>query len=159
VIVASVDGAGAEEAKRIIEQLTLKVQPGQIYMGKVVRIIPVGAFVELVPGKDGMVHVSQIAFHRVGKPEDALNVGDQVLVKVVEIDDRGRVNLTIKGVSDEERAAHGLEPLPRPTPEEMEAQRAQFANAGGGGERRGPRPGGGGFGGGGRGPRPGGDRY
>jgi polyribonucleotide nucleotidyltransferase len=103
-------GEGGEKAKEIIEKLTLKVERGMIMPGKVVRIIPIGAFVELAPGKDGMVHISQIAHRRVEKVEDCLSVGDEVLVKVADIDDRGRINLTIKGVSNEERAQHGFPP-------------------------------------------------
>ena len=64
--------------------------------GKVVRIIPIGAFIELMPGKDGMVHISQFAHHRVEKVENEVSVDDEVLVKVVDVDDRGRINLTIK---------------------------------------------------------------
>jgi polyribonucleotide nucleotidyltransferase len=85
-------------------------------MGKVVRTIPIGAFVELFPGKDGMVHISQLSVQRVQAVEDVVKVGDEVLVKVVDIDERGRINLTMKGVSDAERAQHGLEPLSAASP-------------------------------------------
>lgn len=71
--------------------------------GKVVRIIPIGAFVELAPGKDGMVHISQVANERIETVESKLSIGDEVIVKVIKIDDKGRVNLTIKGVSEEEK--------------------------------------------------------
>lgn len=111
VTITSVDGEGATRAKDIIERLTRKIERGMVVMGKVVRTIPIGAFVELFPGKDGMVHISQLAPHRVQTVEEILKVGDEVLVKVVDIDERGRINLTIKGVSAEERAQHGLEPL------------------------------------------------
>jgi polyribonucleotide nucleotidyltransferase len=113
VTITASGGDGAQKARDIIERLTRKVERGMIVMGKVVRIIPIGAFVELFPGKDGMVHISQMAHRRVNKVEDELEVNQEVLVKVVDIDDRGRVNLTIKGVSDEERAEHGLEPHDR----------------------------------------------
>jgi polyribonucleotide nucleotidyltransferase len=112
VTITSTDGAGAKRAKEIIERLTRKVERGMIVLGKVVRTIPIGAFVELFPGKDGMVHISQLAPYRVNTVDEIVKVGDEVLVKVVDIDDRGRINLTMKGVSNEERAAHGLEPLP-----------------------------------------------
>ena len=69
---------------------------GKLYYGKVVRIIPIGAFVELVPGKDGMVHIKDLEFKRTEKVEDVLNIGDMTWVKVTEIDDRGRVNLSRK---------------------------------------------------------------
>ena len=111
VTITSVDGEGAKRAKDIIERLTRKIERGMVVMGKVVRTIPIGAFVELFPGKDGMVHISQLAPRRVQTVEEVVKVGDEVLVKVVDIDERGRINLTIKGVSDEERAQHGLEPL------------------------------------------------
>ena len=76
---------------------------GDVYKGKVTRIIPVGAFVEVLPGKEGMVHISQLDNKRVEKVEDVISVGQEVVVKVREIDERNRVNLTIKGVSAEER--------------------------------------------------------
>lgn len=73
--------------------------------GKVVRIIPIGAFVELAPGKDGMVHISQVCHERIENIEPHLSIGQEVIVKVIKIDDKGRVNLTIKGVTDEEKAS------------------------------------------------------
>jgi len=111
VTVTSVDGDSAKRAKEIIERLTRKIERNMLVMGKVVRTIPIGAFVELFPGKDGMVHISQLAPRRVQTVEEVVKVGDEVLVKVVDIDERGRINLTMKGVTDEERAQHGLEPL------------------------------------------------
>jgi polyribonucleotide nucleotidyltransferase len=111
ITITSVDGDSAKRAKEIIERLTRKIERGMVVLGKVVRTIPIGAFVELFPGKDGMVHISQLAARRVQTVEEVLKVGDEVLVKVVDIDERGRINLTVKGVSDEERALHGLEPL------------------------------------------------
>ncbi len=116
VTITSVDGEGATRAKDIIERLTRKIERGQVIMGKVVRTIPIGAFVELFPGKDGMVHISQLAQQRVQAVEDVVKVGDEVLVKVVDIDERGRINLTMKGVNDAERAQHGLEPLSAASP-------------------------------------------
>lgn len=116
VTITSADGESAAKAKSIIERLTLRIERGAVYLGKVVRIIPIGAFVELAPGKDGMVHISQIANRRLQTVEEGLSGGEEVCVKVVDIDDRGRVNLTIKGVSDEERASFGLEPLPKAEP-------------------------------------------
>jgi polyribonucleotide nucleotidyltransferase len=75
-----------------------------VYEGRVTRIIPMGCFVEVLPGKEGMVHISQLENHRVEKVEDVVSIGQRVVVKVREIDDRNRVNLTMKGVSDEEKA-------------------------------------------------------
>ena len=71
--------------------------------GKVVRIIPIGAFVELAPGKDGMVHISQVCHERIETIEPHLQIGQECIVKVVKIDEKGRVNLTIKGVTEEEK--------------------------------------------------------
>ena len=88
----------------MIKDLTFKPEQGMIMKGKVVRIIPIGAFVELAPGKDGMVHISQVCNERIDAIEPHLNVGDECIVKVIKIDDKGRVNLTIKGVTDEEKA-------------------------------------------------------
>ncbi len=104
VTITSNDQEGAQIAERMIKELTFKPQPGMVVKGKVVRIIPIGAFVELAPGKDGMVHISQVCNERIDKIEPHLNIGDEVVVKVIKIDDKGRVNLTIKGVSEEEKA-------------------------------------------------------
>lgn len=103
VIITSNNGPATKKAIAIIENLTRKITEGLVMKGKVVRIIPIGAFVELAPGKDGMVHISQLAKQRVARVEDVVNVGDEVIVKVMSIDDKGRTNLTIKGVSDEEK--------------------------------------------------------
>ncbi len=104
VTITSNDAEGANIAKSMIEALTFRAEVGMIRKGKVVRIIPIGAFVELAPGKDGMVHISQISQERIETVESKLSVGDEVIVKVVKIDEKGRVNLTIKGVADEEKA-------------------------------------------------------
>ena len=105
VTITSNDQEGAAIAKRMINEITFKPQEGMIKRGKVVRIIPIGAFVELAPGKDGMVHISQVCKERIETIEPHLNVGDEVIVKVIKIDEKGRVNLTIKGVTDEEKAS------------------------------------------------------
>ncbi|MFM7287465.1 MAG: polyribonucleotide nucleotidyltransferase [Cyanobium sp.] len=98
VTIASHDGAAAEEAQRIIEGLTRRVSEGEVFSGAVTRVIPIGAFVEILPGKEGMIHISQLSESRVEKVEDVVNVGDQVTVRVREIDNRGRINLTLRGV-------------------------------------------------------------
>ncbi|MBU6451422.1 MAG: polyribonucleotide nucleotidyltransferase [Cyanobacteria bacterium REEB67] len=103
VRIGSVDSEGGEAAKAWISNLVKRIEPGVVYLGKVTRIIPVGAFVEVLPGKEGMVHISQLENRRVEKVEDVVAVGQKVVVKVKEIDDRNRVNLTMKGVSPEER--------------------------------------------------------
>ncbi|MGE5576447.1 MAG: polyribonucleotide nucleotidyltransferase [Syntrophothermus sp.] len=103
VYIASTDEQAAAKAIKTIEALTRDVQVGEIYMGKVVRIMNFGAFVEIAPGKEGLVHISQLAEQRVGKVEDVVNIGDELLVKVVEIDRQGRINLSHKDVL---RAGH-----------------------------------------------------
>lgn len=105
VRIASVGSEGGPQARDTIIRLLKRIEAGEIYCGRVTRIIPVGAFVEVLPGKEGMVHISQLENRRVEKVEDVVSVGQRVIVKVKEIDDRGRVNLTIKGVSAEEKAA------------------------------------------------------
>ncbi len=138
VMVTSTDAAAATKAVEMIQNIVKEVEPGEIYEGKVVKIMDFGAFVEILPGKDGMVHVSQLANYRVNHPEDVVKVGDTLKVQVQEIDDQGRINLTHKPFA------------PDPTPE-------QLASSGG---DRGGRPSGrpsggrGGFGG-----RGGGDRH
>ncbi len=104
VTITSNDKEGADIAISMINQMTFKPFEGLVKKGKVVRIIPIGAFVELAPGKDGMVHISQVCRERIETIEGHLKVGDEVVVKVMKIDDKGRVNLTIKGVSPEEAA-------------------------------------------------------
>ncbi|NLT16049.1 MAG: polyribonucleotide nucleotidyltransferase [Clostridiales bacterium] len=98
VYIASPDSEAAEQAKKTIETIVKEIEVGEIYTGKVVRIMPFGAFVELIPGKDGLVHISKLANERVEKVEDVVKIGDEVKVKVVEIDKQGRVNLTRKGL-------------------------------------------------------------
>ena len=104
VTIASHDGAAAEEAQRIIEGLTRRISEGEVFQGSVTRVIPIGAFVEILPGKEGMIHISQLSEARVEKVEDVVNVGDQVTVRVREIDNRGRINLTLRGVPQQEPA-------------------------------------------------------
>lgn len=94
VMVTSTDAAASEKAVNWIKNIVKEIEPGEIYEGKVVRIMNFGAFVELLPGKDGMVHVSELANHRVNNVEDVVKLGDIIKVQVKEIDDQGRVNLT-----------------------------------------------------------------
>jgi polyribonucleotide nucleotidyltransferase len=107
VTIASHDGAAAEEAQRIIEGLTRRISEGEVFQGSVTRVIPIGAFVEILPGKEGMIHISQLSEARVEKVEDVVNVGDQVTVRVREIDNRGRINLTLRGVPQQEPVPAG----------------------------------------------------
>ena len=105
ITIASVNNAAAQEAKRRIEQITSDVEPGRIYEGKVAKIMDFGAFVTILPGKDGLVHVSQISSERVEKVSDKLKEGDVVKVKVLEVDKQGRIRLSIKAVEEEAAAA------------------------------------------------------
>ncbi|MBX9877124.1 MAG: polyribonucleotide nucleotidyltransferase [Candidatus Obscuribacterales bacterium] len=104
ILIGSVEAEGGEAARDWILKLVKRVESGGVYEGNVTRIIAMGAFVEILPGKEGMVHISQLENRRVEKVEDVVSVGQKVIVKVREIDERGRVNLTMKGVSPEERA-------------------------------------------------------
>ena len=96
VSIASTDSAMIQRAKEIIEDLTREIEVGQVYEGTVRRIEKFGAFVEIAKGKDGLVHISELAHERVGKVEDVLALGDKVTVKVIEIDGQGRINLSRK---------------------------------------------------------------
>ncbi|PKM79891.1 MAG: polyribonucleotide nucleotidyltransferase [Firmicutes bacterium HGW-Firmicutes-14] len=96
VFIAAVDGEAGKRALEIIESLTADVEVGKIYLGKVVKLMDFGAFVEVLPGKEGLVHISQLAEQRVGKVEDVVSVGDEIMVKVVKIDEHGRINLSRK---------------------------------------------------------------
>ncbi|MBZ4654484.1 MAG: Polyribonucleotide nucleotidyltransferase [Peptococcaceae bacterium] len=96
VFIAAVDVEAGKKALRIIEDLTRDVEVGKIYIGKVTRITNFGAFVEIMPGKEGLVHISHLAEERVGKVEDVVSIGDEILVRVTEIDRQGRINLSRK---------------------------------------------------------------
>lgn len=96
VFVSSSDHDGVNAAIKIIEGLTKEVQAGEVYLGKVTKITTFGAFVEILPNKEGLVHISKLAKERVNKVEDVVSVGDEILVKVTEIDSQGRVNLSRK---------------------------------------------------------------
>ncbi|MCH1623737.1 polyribonucleotide nucleotidyltransferase [Fredinandcohnia quinoae] len=103
VFISSVDENMNQKAKKIIEDIVREVEVGQMYLGKVKRIEKFGAFVEIFSGKDGLVHISELAEERVGKVEDVVSIGDEILVKVMEIDKQGRVNLSRKVVLKEEK--------------------------------------------------------
>lgn len=108
VFVMSNDGVGAQRALKMIDDLTRDVKAGEIYLGKVTKIAAFGAFVEILPGKEGLVHISKLDVARVNKVEDVVSVGDEILVKVTEIDGQGRINLSRKDAikepeSDEEQ--------------------------------------------------------
>ena len=105
ITISAIDGDKAKKARRILQGMTRKIQAGDVFVGRVTRIIPIGAFVEFLPGKEGMVHISQIADYRVGKVEDELAVGDETIVKVREIDNKNRINLTRLNIHPDEAAA------------------------------------------------------
>ncbi len=107
IYIASEGIEACRAARQTIENIVFEPEVGKLYYGKVVRIIPIGAFVELAPGKDGMIHIKDLEFKRTEKVEDVLNIGDMTWVKVTEIDDRGRVNLSRKDAI-KEREAMGL---------------------------------------------------
>jgi len=102
VTIASVDAAAGQEAKRRIEELTASVEVGKIYEGTVLKLLDFGAIVQVMPGKDGLLHISQIANERVNAVADYLKEGQQIRVKVLETDDRGRLKLSMKAAAAEE---------------------------------------------------------
>ncbi len=178
VFIGGQDAAGVENAVRQVQGLTREIQVGEIYEGPVARIMSFGAFVEILPGKDGMVHISELSDERVDRVEDVVNVGDIVKVKVIEIDNLGRINLSMRE-ADQEGAVGIREGGGDERPRSGGGDRGSRGGGGGdrggrnggggdrGGDRggpprgdRGPRPGGGGGGdrGGDRGPRPSTDR-
>jgi polyribonucleotide nucleotidyltransferase len=105
VTISAVDENKAKRARNIVQGMTRKLHEGDVYVGQVTRIIPIGAFVEFLPGKEGMIHISQLADYRVGKVEDEVAVGDEVIVKVREIDNKGRINLTRLGIHPDQATA------------------------------------------------------
>jgi polyribonucleotide nucleotidyltransferase len=127
VNIASVDESAARKAVAIIEELTATAELNKTYLGKVVRVVEFGAFVEILPGTDGLLHVSEMAAHRVKEVRDEVKEGDQVLVKVINIDPSGKIRLSRKALLQE---ADGVVPA------------AAGAGAGGGGEYRGDHRGG-----------------
>ncbi|MEW6522151.1 MAG: polyribonucleotide nucleotidyltransferase [Bacillota bacterium] len=136
VYIAAVDGEGGKRAQKMIEDLTRDVETGNVYTGKVTRIMSFGAFVEILPGKEGMVHISELAHERVPTVEDVVKIGDEVTVKVIEIDRMGRINLSIKA----------LLPSSGPNGEGQRGQRPDCNHADRRGDRRPPRRDGGGGG-------------
>jgi polyribonucleotide nucleotidyltransferase len=153
VHISSVSGEGMQRAMDAVRALTEEVEVGKIYTGTVRRLVDFGAFVEILPGKEGLVRTSQLADYQVNRPEDVVAPGDEITVMVVEVDPQGRINLS-------RRAALSGE---MPSAEELEAERGPRRGPGGprygdrgGYSSGGPRSGGGGYGGDRGGPRPGG---
>ena len=104
VTIAAVDVAMGNKAIDMINQVTKDVEVGEMYLGKVTRIVPFGAFIEILNGKEGLVHISNIAWERINKVEDVLSIGEEVLVKVTEIDNQGRINLSRKAALPKEES-------------------------------------------------------
>jgi polyribonucleotide nucleotidyltransferase len=148
VFIASADGEGARKAREMIAALTESPEIGRIYTGKVVRTTDFGAFVEILPGIDGLVHISQLADFRVGKVEDICRVGDELTVMVINVDESGKIRLSrqavLEGWTAEEAMEHDRKPAGGGRPGGDRGDRGPRRD-GGGGDRRG--------GGGGRGPR------
>jgi polyribonucleotide nucleotidyltransferase len=153
VFIAAVDQEGGKRAIDWIKGLTDEVEVGKIYKGKVVRIMPFGAFVEVLPNQDGLVHISKLTDHRVERVEEVCNIGDEIVVKAVEIDSQGRLNLsrqaaieelTAKGLPIEEKIDHEAMAValasPAPAPREGGfGGRDRGGRNGGGNRGRGPR--------------------
>jgi polyribonucleotide nucleotidyltransferase len=141
VVIGSVNGESAAKAEQIIRDLTGEVEVGKNYKGKVVRIMPFGAFVQILPNQDGLVHISQLAENRVERVEDAVNVGDEIEVKVTEVDRQGRVNLSRKAVLQEAKGITNGDWIV--TDRDRGGPRREGGGGGGGGYRgggdRGPR--------------------
>ncbi|HVH63980.1 MAG TPA: S1 RNA-binding domain-containing protein, partial [Candidatus Dormibacteraeota bacterium] len=144
VFISAVDQEAGKKAIDWIKSLTDEVEVGKIYQGKVVRIMPFGAFVEVLPNQDGLVHISKLTDHRVERVEEVVNVGDEIVVKAVEIDSQGRLNLS-RQAAIEELQTRGEPIEERISQEAIAAALASPAPAGGysGGRERGGRNGGG----------------
>ncbi len=128
VFITSLDGESGDKARQIVVNLTKEIVVGETYVGTVTRVIPIGAFVQILPGKEGLVHISQLAPQRVERVEDVVNVGDEISVKVMEVDSQGRLNLSRKallgssnGSGDQGRRAPRETREPREAPESREA--------------------------------------
>jgi polyribonucleotide nucleotidyltransferase len=120
ITIASTDGARADEARRRIEEITAEAEPGKVYEGTVTKLLDFGALINILPGKDGLLHISQIAHERVEKVSDYLTEGQAVRVKVLETDDKGRIKLSMKALL--ERPA-GMPEYERPPREERGERR------------------------------------
>jgi polyribonucleotide nucleotidyltransferase len=107
VLIASANEEAAARAQRMIEDIVKEAKPGEVYKGKVTRLMNFGAFVEIFPGKEGLVHVSELSNHRVGRVEDVVKIGDEIEVRVKEIDNLGRVNLTRRGLIPDDEPVPG----------------------------------------------------
>jgi len=107
VLITATDPEGGKRALKMVEDITFEPKVGDVYKGKVVKIMAFGAFVQIAPGKEGLVHISEIAPRRINKVEDVLKLGDEVIVKLKEVDDMGRNNFSIRAVTPEEKQKFG----------------------------------------------------
>ena len=136
VFITSVEAAGGEMARKMIDDITRDVRVGETYLGKVVGIQSFGAFIEILPGREGMVHISELAHRRVARVEDVVKMGDEVMVKVIDVDPQGKIKLTRKGLLEPEE---GEEAAP---PQAPRGERPGGGPRGGGSRGSGPRGGG-----------------
>ena len=150
VSITSPLGDGAERAAQIVRGMTEEVEVGKIYLGKITRLMNFGAFAEILPGKEGLIHVSELAEHRVNRVEDVVETGDEVMVMVVEVDSQGRINLSrravIEGQTPDDYNARKVDRPSGPPRDRDGGGRGGFGGGGGGGRGRfgGDRGGGGG---------------
>ena len=150
VYISAMEADAAEAARRIIDDLTREVKAGEMFVGHVTRLLNFGAFIEILPGKEGLLHVSEISTHHIPKIEDAVSVGDTVMVVVKEIDDMNRINLSRKRLLEQKAAIEADPVLAAQLPQEMEREEkyATFPKSEGpprrdsrpGGDRNGDRP-------------------
>lgn len=134
VMVTGLVAEECEKAVKWIKDIVREFEAGEVFKGKVVRMLDFGAFIELMPGRDGMAHVSELAPYRIGKPEDFLTIGQEVMVKIKEIDDQGRVNLTMKGLVENEPL--WIDKKGEQAGGGFGAPRGNFNRNGGGGDRK-----------------------
>jgi polyribonucleotide nucleotidyltransferase len=138
VLIASVNEEAAARARRMIEEIVKEAKPGEVYRGRVTRLMNFGAFVEIFPGKEGLVHISELSSQRVGKVEDVVKIGDEIEVRVKEIDNLGRVNLTRRGLIPGEEAAAGNGGTTQPAPADRPDRHDRGPRGDRGGHHRGP---------------------
>ncbi len=149
VLIASADETAARKAIQMIEAIVREVKVGEMYLGRVTRLMNFGAFVEVLPGKEGLVHISELSDNRVNRVEDVVKVGDELLVKVKEIDNLGRINLTRRGVAAPGEGGATAETPAAGPPADDRRHRPEPSGSGhrrpepgsGSGRRRRPRPG------------------
>jgi polyribonucleotide nucleotidyltransferase len=133
IFVAATDQLSGQQAVKVIQDITRDLQVGEVYLGRVARIVPFGAFIELVPGRDGLLHISQVSRERIERVEDVLKLGDEIEVRIIEIDPQGKVRLSRK------EAVRPIEAAP-PRDRDRGGDAVATAAAAGGGNDRGSWP-------------------